>query len=91
MVHQVDATRLYYHILQTWPGDPPVMDCSTVATGSSFGVLGPVKKTKTSVKRWSGAPKEHFVSEVVPGEGLGGLQSPSGQCILVISSTLTYK
>ena len=91
MVHQVDATRLYYHILQTRPGASPVMDCSNVATGTSFGILGPVKKTKTSVKRWSSAPKEHFVSEVVPGEGLGGLQSPSGQCILVISSTLTYK
>ena len=84
MVHQADATRLYYHTLKTWPGDPPVMDCSNVATGSSFGVLGPVKKTKTSVKRFC-----------LRGGSRGGvrtgLQSPSGQCILVISLTLTYK
>ena len=46
-------TRLYDHIfVQTWPGDPPVMDCSKVATGSSFGVLDPVKEITASVKRW---------------------------------------
>ena len=39
-------TRLYDHILQTWPGDPPVMEVSNVVNGSSFGVLDPVKKTK---------------------------------------------
>lgn len=47
MIYQVDLTRLYDRSLQTWPGDPPVMDCSKVATGSSFGVLDPVKKKKS--------------------------------------------
>lgn len=51
MIYQVDLTRLYDRSLQTWPGDPPVMDRSKVATGSSFGVLDPVKKKKASVKR----------------------------------------
>ena len=49
VVHQVDSTtRLSDHILQTWPGDPPVMEVSNVVNGSSFGVtvLDPVKKTK---------------------------------------------
>lgn len=46
LVHQVDTTRLYDHILQTCPGDPPVMEVSNVVTGSSFGVLDPVMKTK---------------------------------------------
>ena len=46
LVHQVDTTRLYDHILQTCLGDPPVMEVSNVVTGSSFGVLDPVMKTK---------------------------------------------
>ena len=79
MVHLVDTTRLYGHILQTWPGDPPVMDLSNLVTASSFGVLDPVKKEKNPVKRLSGATKQHFVSEVDPGEGLRGLQPPSEQ------------
>ena len=42
------------------------MDCSKVATGSSFGVLDPVKKIKASVKRddKSDATKQHNFSIV---------------------------
>lgn len=54
VVHQVDSTTtLSDHILQTWPGDPPVMEVSNVVNGSSFGVtvLDPVKKTKPQWKQ----------------------------------------